>query len=207
MEIDLIRHGETFENKNHLITGQLPGVLTPEGFRQAEEVAAKLAGNIYAQIYCSDLARCVATAEPIIGTFPTVPVVFTPQLREFNMGEYNGREVTPEVRQDLDFALEHPEHHLPGGESINDLQSRITEILTEIQLKFLQEKVLVITHSTVIKNFLSIVFQKPIHLLQPAIHINNADVVGVNLSENLTGSLINGSGVFFKNPENTNLVF
>ena len=38
VRITLVRHGETFQNRNHIVQGQHPnyGRLTPEGMRQAE---------------------------------------------------------------------------------------------------------------------------------------------------------------------------
>ena len=42
MKLTLIRHGETEENVQGIIQGQMPGHLTEKGKRQAQEVAEDL---------------------------------------------------------------------------------------------------------------------------------------------------------------------
>ena len=58
----LTRHGETLENRQHLMQGHIPGTLSPLGIQQAEELAVALQGKPIDVIVCSDLARSYDTA-------------------------------------------------------------------------------------------------------------------------------------------------
>ena len=52
----LTRHGETLENRQHLMQGHIPGTLSPLGIQQAEELAVALQRKPIDVIVCSDLA-------------------------------------------------------------------------------------------------------------------------------------------------------
>ena len=62
MELILSRHGETLENQQHILQGQLPGTLSPLGIAQAEKLADMLQDEAIDSIVSSDLARSYNTA-------------------------------------------------------------------------------------------------------------------------------------------------
>ena len=62
MELILSRHGETLENQQHILQGQLPGTLSPLGIAQAERLAEMLQEETIDNIVSSDLARSYNTA-------------------------------------------------------------------------------------------------------------------------------------------------
>ena len=62
MELILSRHGETLENQQHILQGQLPGTLSPLGIAQAERLAEMLQEETINNIVSSDLARSYNTA-------------------------------------------------------------------------------------------------------------------------------------------------
>ena len=62
IDLLLTRHGETLENRRHVLQGQLPGTLSPLGLSQAERLAERLAGESLDAVVCSDLARSYDTA-------------------------------------------------------------------------------------------------------------------------------------------------
>lgn len=90
VEIILVRHGQTVENRSGILQGHLPGRLTREGRLQAEELACRLAGERFSAVVCSDLARSYDTAVIIASPAKLVPVS-TPLLREMDWGCYTGR--------------------------------------------------------------------------------------------------------------------
>jgi 2,3-bisphosphoglycerate-dependent phosphoglycerate mutase len=55
--IYIVRHGETEENKNGVIQGQLDTLLNEEGRRQAALVAQALGQVPFSAAYSSDLSR------------------------------------------------------------------------------------------------------------------------------------------------------
>jgi len=85
----LVRHGETFDNANHIMQGQTQGELNDNGIQQAEQLADSLASRTVDAVMSSDLHRAVATAE-IIARKHHLAVVTTPLLRERDWGGFTG---------------------------------------------------------------------------------------------------------------------
>jgi probable phosphoglycerate mutase len=131
VEILLVRHGasqaavegQPFE----LLEGQADPPLSPEGERQAEGVAAYLAGVPLQALYVTPLCRTAQTAAPIAAATGLEPVVIA-ELREVHLGDLDGgafrialhagdpvvREVFAQERWDV----------IPGAERMEDLAER-----------------------------------------------------------------------------------
>ena len=84
----IIRHGETFWNREHRIQGHLDSALTPEGIAQAEACAERLIAEPIDQVVASDLKRVRHTAEILLAA-RALPIAFDAALRErcFGIGE------------------------------------------------------------------------------------------------------------------------
>ena len=84
----IIRHGETFWNREHRIQGHLDSALTPEGIAQAEACAERLIAEPIDQVVASDLNRVRHTAEILLAA-RALPIAFDASLRErcFGIGE------------------------------------------------------------------------------------------------------------------------
>ena len=65
MILTLVRHGETIENKEKIIMGQLDGTLSELGIQQAKKLAERLKDERFDYIFSSDLARAANTAKEI----------------------------------------------------------------------------------------------------------------------------------------------
>jgi probable phosphoglycerate mutase len=59
----ILRHGQTEENKQKIIQGQLDTILNPEGERQSDLVANALKDIPFDVCYSSDLQRATSTAK------------------------------------------------------------------------------------------------------------------------------------------------
>ena len=79
IELILSRHGETEENKLHIMQGQLPGHLSELGKQQAKALAETLDKEELDVIVCSDLARSYDTAMAVARQKGLQPVA-TPLL-------------------------------------------------------------------------------------------------------------------------------
>lgn len=86
----LTRHGETVDNSNHIMQGQMPGALNETGVRQAEQLRDELRTTHFDAIVSSDLKRAVDTAV-ILAEPCGLPVKTTPLLRERDWGSFTGR--------------------------------------------------------------------------------------------------------------------
>ena len=89
----MTRHGETIENKEEILQGQLEGELSKKGIGQAKKLAKRLKSEKIDAIYSSDLARASDTAKQIAEYHKKVPLVFVEELRERNLGSFTGKKV------------------------------------------------------------------------------------------------------------------
>ena len=97
--IFLVRHGETVDNARQIMQGQTQGELNEMGFKQAQEVAARLSSEPIDAVVASDLHRAIQTAE-IIAKPHGLPVETTPLLRERDWGGFTGRFI-PDLRGEV----------------------------------------------------------------------------------------------------------
>ncbi len=125
-----------------------PRELTDLGTFQAKQMGEKLkerGGVDY--IYASDILRTKHTAE-IVGKMLNIPVIFDERLREYNLGTFNGKKL-----EDFHaaFPLETRWTKAPeGGETYDQLQTRVLDFVKEINSKLNNKRVLVVTHGDVI---------------------------------------------------------
>jgi probable phosphoglycerate mutase len=102
--IVLIRHGETAWNAERRLQGHIDIALNAEGERQAQALAAALAGEHFDAIVASDLQRAFQTAEAVAGT-RGLPVHRDPALRERCFGGFEGMQYADiEQRFPIEFA-------------------------------------------------------------------------------------------------------
>ena len=125
LELWLIRHGETVWNAERRIQGQQHNSLSDLGVRQARRLGARLEGEAFDTVYCSDLKRAVQTAELV---FPGRTFVFDTRLREIARGALEGQlgaELVGEQR-DVYAAMQKDLLNVrpPGGENYRDLAAR-----------------------------------------------------------------------------------
>ncbi|MFH0847416.1 MAG: histidine phosphatase family protein [Chloroflexota bacterium] len=153
----LIRHGETESNAQDIqgyFMGWANEGLNANGFAQAESLALKLAKVQLSAIYCSSSRRAMSTAE-LIGKYHGLKPVPTPELREINYGEWEGRkrseirdkypEIYRRLRSDpIDVAI-------PGGESFKQVAERVISIFNSIAAEGDGKTVALVSHGNPIK--------------------------------------------------------
>lgn len=136
MRLILVRHGETPWNVTLQYQGQANVPLNERGREQALRAAARLTRYGITRLYSSDLARAWQTAE-VIGTTIGLTPVAIPELREIDVGQWEG--FTPEelYRRFPDHMAEYrrdPARTVRlGGESYAQLQARALIALQQIQ--------------------------------------------------------------------------
>lgn len=116
----IARHGQTEENVQRILQGQMPGHLTAEGIAQAGELREKLRDIHFDRIISSDLKRAVDTthiiAEPHGGALELEPL-----LRERDFGIHTGGPYI-KISQELD----------PSAETMERLSQRAADFLNEV---------------------------------------------------------------------------
>jgi broad specificity phosphatase PhoE len=154
IEIILARHGETEWNASEIFRGRADVALNENGLRQAELLGEYLGGGKINFIYSSPLQRAVKTAEAIART-QSIDVNIVPNLIDIDCGEWQGlslREVKdkyPEIYQDW---LDTPEQvRIPGGESLEDVRSRVVPFVENTVMKCGEGRVVLVSHRAVNK--------------------------------------------------------
>jgi probable phosphoglycerate mutase len=127
-EVVLVRHGETAWTISGQHTSRTDVPLTAEGRRQAERLAARLAGREFAVVLTSPLKRAAETCR--LAGFGDVAELCD-DCREWDYGEYEGR-TTPEIRTDVpDWSVWRD--GVPGGETAAQVAARADRVIDRLR--------------------------------------------------------------------------
>ena len=149
----VVRHGETAWNAESRIQGHLDSPLNEEGLAQALLVGERLARERIDALYCSDLGRVRQTVQPLVDR-TRIELRITERLRERHLGVFQGltgREA--QARYPEDYARFHgrdPDHQVPGGESIRQVNARVGALFTELAAQHPGQLVVAVTHGGVL---------------------------------------------------------
>ena len=158
----IVRHGKSEGNLLNLVQGQKDYPLTQEGVAAAKEVCNLLKDEEFAEIFSSDLSRARQTAE-IIASSKHLAVKATYLLRDQTFGPYDGMnkaQFKAEMRQQLAaheaMAIEERINHrlAPGIETDGEVIARLLNFIRFTALANNGKKVLVISHSNVVRDLL-----------------------------------------------------
>lgn len=182
MKLILVRHGQTKENKEHIIQGCDPsiGTLCEQGWEQSRAVAARLATEQIDLIYASDLQRVRILVDLILKYHPHTPVEYQAELREKNFGIFEGKPVSTYLeafKASNDGPLD---YQPPRGESFNELQIRTNSIVEKIRQQPNSLTILICSHGGTIRSLLAKLLNRPLEELL-TIAIDNTSVTTLNL--------------------------
>jgi len=146
----ILRHGQTiYQTKKKDFIYPWPEnpvvKLTKRGENQIKSIAKKLKKEKIDLIFASDFFRTRQTAK-IVAKELGLKINFDKRLRDVNMGIYHGR-----LREEFyqDFPGVSPLRFIkrpPGGESRQDCQKRMVNFLKEIDKKYKDKKILIVSH-------------------------------------------------------------
>ncbi len=172
----LVRHGESEGNGAGLLQGQAEYPLSARGREQAVCLAARLKGERFTALYCSDLGRAVATAE-LLGAAIGLTGVQDRRLREIDIGSWSGLTFEQIAeRHPVEFAgwmrRRDPAHRRGGGESYLDLEQRIAPAIADLASRHPGGRVLMVTHGGSMGAYLAHVLGLPLDHLWRLSHEN-----------------------------------
>lgn len=148
-QLYLIRHGETSWNVEGRYQGQFDPPLNERGRRQAETTAKTLAPLGFEAIYSSDLARAYQTAAAL-AEVTGLPIQVDPRLREIHQGAWQGvliGDIRVRWPQEIEGWEHDPwRHHPPGGETLQQMQTRLFAAIDEINARHPAGTVAVFSH-------------------------------------------------------------
>jgi isoleucyl-tRNA synthetase len=151
----LMRHGESERQKLNIVSSwpeKKPLPLTVKGRKDVEKVATELKTKKVDLIFSSDLLRTKETAE-IVAKELGIEVFLDKRLRENDTGIHNGKGIedavaifkregeTPTEHYMRRFEIGHPE-----GENWMDVQKRVHEFIRDMENKYPEKRILVVSH-------------------------------------------------------------
>lgn len=150
----LVRHGDTELNSAERYWGHSDVELSTAGLRQAERLRDRLATEKVDTIYSSDLQRASVTAK-IIASRHQLDIITCAELWEINFGDAEGltfdeiSRLYPEVAK---LRVERsPKLKYPGGESLDQFNSRVSKFLGRLENHAPEETILIVAHSGVLR--------------------------------------------------------
>lgn len=135
MTLYLYRHGETEENRQHILQGCMPGTLTEEGQKQVAASVSALQSIPFDLILCSDIKRCKDTAL-IINQTLQLPIIYTPLLRERDWGSATGMIVDGVTK------IRIPE----DAETVSAMRQRAQDFLSFVFTHYPKSTILAVSH-------------------------------------------------------------
>jgi isoleucyl-tRNA synthetase len=144
----VMRHGEALNNVKELLDSKGDGDnhLTDKGRTDVLRGARELSKQHIDLIIVSPLLRTKETAEIVQKTLglPSSALMVDERLREIGFGDFNGKNIN-EWREFISRAqrfITAPE----GGETYSDVRRRVGEFIFEIERRYANKNILVVTH-------------------------------------------------------------
>ena len=139
--LTFIRHAKTEYNNNRKFQGQLDINLSEIGINETLEKSKDFPQD-FDLCFCSPLKRTKQTAEILV---PYLKLNFDDRLKERNLGDWQGTEITDEKLEQLggNFVP-------PNGEKVSEMDKRVSEFLNMVNENYKHKNILVVTHSGVI---------------------------------------------------------
>jgi 2,3-bisphosphoglycerate-dependent phosphoglycerate mutase len=156
MKLIFARHGESTANTLHVFSNRdAVHPLTEKGRVQAQELAERLAGISFTQIFSSPVLRAVETTRIVCEQFGR-DFIIAETLREFDVGEFEGRS---DEQAWADFSQlwkdwylnQKPERKIPGGESLTETRRRVEAFIRQlIKNSKTNDEILCVTHGGIL---------------------------------------------------------
>ena len=143
----LVRHGQTSANAGGLLQGRMDLPLDDEGRIQAMRTGAHIRQNFpHARVIASPLRRAVDTARAI-----SDEVEIDERFIELDYGQWDGRAMSEvDASQWAQWRVD-PKFRPPGGESLVELEQRVTPALEQLRAEAQERDVVVVSHVSPIK--------------------------------------------------------
>ncbi len=153
MKLYIVRHGETEENRLHILQGHLPGTLTKQGKEQIQKTAEELAHkNIpFTCIVSSDLKRAMDSAQ-ILSENLKLPIVPMQTLRERDWGKYTGITI---VEAKEKYYKDGKWNFPDSAETDDGIYQRAQNTLKYLSETFPNNTILLVTHGQFARNLLA----------------------------------------------------
>lgn len=143
----ILRHGEAVSNVKEIISSwpeKFNNHLTKKGRAQIKKAAKELKNKNIDIIFASDLLRAKETAE-IVGKELKIKSKFDKRLRELSFGIFDNKPIVEFVNFFKNKKEKIKKAPLKG-ESYNDVSKRVFKFLKEIDKKYKEKNILIVSH-------------------------------------------------------------
>lgn len=142
MKLYVLRHGETEENTNGIMQGNMDTKLNENGRKQAENLVEIIKQKNIDLIISSPKDRTIETAKIVA---PNVPMITDDRLLSRDHGEFEGMK-RDEVNLN-DYWNIKKNLKYERAERISSMFNRISSLLEDILEKYKDKNILLVTHS------------------------------------------------------------
>lgn len=153
-DVIIVRHGETFWNREARLQGHLDSPLTEEGIAQAQALGERLAREAFDFLYSSDLGRARDTAARIAARTGH-PIGTDPRLRERHLGVMQSftREEAERVHPGVwaAYKASTADWQVPGGESAAQCFARNLAAFEDLVARHAGRRIVVVAHGGVLE--------------------------------------------------------
>jgi probable phosphoglycerate mutase len=186
LTIHLVRHGDTLQAAEGILSGDLDPPLTDSGRAQAERLVRFFEPLALTAIYCSPKERAQMTAEPTARACRKSPVL-ADGLREISYGRWEGmRETDLKAKEPAAFEAWHADPAMqspPGGETAFAIAARALPVIVDIQRAHRAGHVMVVSHKATIRIIACALLGIPLarfrsHVACPTASITSFEFVG-----------------------------
>ena len=136
-EIIYFVHGTTYDNATEKCSGWKQVELNELGKQQAKNLGEVTKDLEFDVIFTSDLIRAIDSAKI---AWPNFEKIQDKRLRECNYGDYDGESKKLVVYE------EHIDKQFPNGESLKDVEKRISEFIEFLKQNYNGKKIAIVAH-------------------------------------------------------------
>lgn len=183
MKLILVRHGETWHNKNNICQGQFNSQLTLLGIQQAEKLAERLKNEDFDVIISSDLDRAANTAKEI-AKYHNCELILDSRLREQAKGILENKPSIDRKAYVEGKNISYSDFAYEGGESLKDTWKRVVEFLEEIKEKYPNNKVLLVSHGGPLNTIITYLQNQDVDDLRNGIRLKHTCLSELDINEN-----------------------
>ncbi len=150
-QYEVMRHGQAENNVSMILNSdpEFEHHLTETGIEQVKKTAKEYKQKKPDIIISSDFVRTRETAELFASEIglPKESILFDKRLREMDFGELHLQSVE-KYRNYFPNWQDRFENPLPKGESFNDIKIRMGDLLDDLEEKYKDKKILLVSHET-----------------------------------------------------------
>lgn len=173
MDITLVRHGETDYNKKKLLQGSSNIPLNDIGREKCYELKEKLKDKHYDICFSSPLMRTMETAMILVGD--RVLIEKDNRLIERSLGELEGKaHKLYNPKKFWNYKLNSKDN---GVECVQSIFKRCNDFLNELDEKYKDKSILIVSHSAIIKTIYHIINNTDLYSDLSIPKINNCDYI------------------------------